>query len=184
MKKLDIGEISERRLTPQDAQEVKRFPIYVLLDNIRSLYNVGSIFRTADAARIEKLIICGITGKPPRKEIDKTALGAVETVPWEYYPNAIDVLSNLKAQGIPILALEHTSESKPHWEFKYDFPCCLVIGNEVWGIQDEILEYVDHAIEIPMYGAKHSLNASVAFGIAIYTMIEKYLQRESSGGKG
>ncbi len=184
MKKLALEEIGDQRLPAQTARKVERFPIYVLLDNIRSLYNVGAIFRTADAARIKKLIICGITGPPPRKEIDKTALGAVETVPWEYYPNAVDALVDLKKQGVTILALEHTNKSQAHWTFDYKFPCCLLIGHEVWGIQDELLEHVDHAIEIPMYGAKHSLNASVAFGIAIYKMVEIYLQSEISGRNG
>jgi len=174
MKKLDLDEINQQRLSPEEVLNAPRFPVTVLLDNIRSLYNVGSIFRTADAARVEKLFLCGITGYPPRKEIDKTALGAVETVPWEYFPEAADVLKNLKRQNIPIVALEHTSESKSYWE-----PCCLVLGNEVWGIREELLEYADTAIEIPMFGAKHSLNASVAFGITIYEIIGKYLRQNS-----
>jgi tRNA G18 (ribose-2'-O)-methylase SpoU len=176
MKKLDLEEIGQQRLTPEEARKAPRFPIYVLVDNIRSLYNIGSIFRTADAVRIEKLYLCGISGHPPRKEIDKTALGAQDTVPWEYHPNAIDILKQLRHKGIPVIALEHTRESKSYWEHKYSFPCCLVIGNEVWGIQEELLEYVDAAIEIPMFGAKHSLNASVAFGIVAYEMAGKYFQ--------
>ncbi len=175
MKKLSLEEIGEQRLTQETLKATERFPIYVLLDNIRSLYNVGSIFRTADAARIEKIILCGITGQPPRKEINKTALGAVESVPWEYAENAVDVVKKLKEKGVRIIALEHTSKSIPHWEFKYSFPCCLVIGNEVWGIQDLVLNEVDDALEIPMFGAKHSLNASVAFGIAVYRIVEQYL---------
>lgn len=179
MKKLALDEIGQQRLSVEAAKNAPRFPVTVLLDNIRSLYNVGSIFRTADAARIEKLFLCGITGYPPRKEIDKTALGAVETVPWEYHPEAVDVLKELKQQNIPIIALEHTSESKSCWEYDYTFPCCLVIGNEVWGIREELLAYADAAIEIPMFGAKHSLNASVAFGITIYEIIGKYLRQNS-----
>jgi tRNA G18 (ribose-2'-O)-methylase SpoU len=177
MKKLDLEEIAQQRLSPVEASTAPRFPIYVLLDNIRSLYNVGSIFRTADAARIEKLYLCGITGYPPRREIDKTALGAQETVPWEYYANAVDILKELKQKKIPVIALEHTRESKSYWEYQYDFPCCLVIGNEVWGIQEKLLKFVDAAIEIPMFGAKHSLNASVAFGVAVYEMVGKYLEQ-------
>lgn len=175
MKKLSLDEIGEQRLTHEMLKATDRFPIYVLLDNIRSLYNVGSIFRTADAARIEKLILCGITGQPPRKEINKTALGSVETVPWEYAANAVDAVKELKAKGVRIIALEHTSKSVPHWEFNYPFPCCLILGNEVWGIQDLLLNEVDDAVEIPMFGAKHSLNASVAFGIAVYHVVEQYL---------
>lgn len=116
MKKLALEEIGRRRLSAEQARQAPRFPIMALLDNIRSLYNVGSIFRTADAARVEKLYLCGITGRPPRKEIDKTALGAAETVPWAYHPDAVEVLQSLKARGIAIVALEHTSESRPHWE--------------------------------------------------------------------
>lgn len=177
MKKLALEEIGRRRLSAEQARQAPRFPISAVLDNIRSLYNVGSIFRTADAARVEKLYLCGITGRPPRKEIDKTALGATETVPWEYHPNAGEVLQNLKERGVKIIALEHTSESRAHWEIEFPFPCCLVIGNEVWGIQDEVLQYADAAMEIPMFGAKHSLNASVAFGIAVYEMVARYLRR-------
>lgn len=177
MKKLALEEIGRRRLSAEQARQAPRFPIMALLDNIRSLYNVGSIFRTADATRLEKLYLCGITGRPPRKEIDKTALGAAETVPWEYHPNPAEVLQGLKARGVAIVALEHTNESRPHWEIEFPFPCCLVIGNEVWGIQEEVLQYADAAIEIPMFGAKHSLNASVAFGIAVYEMLACYLRR-------
>ncbi len=174
MKKLSLDEISEQRLKAEEARHARRYPIYVLLDNVRSLYNVGSIFRTADAARIGKLYLCGITGKPPRKEIDKTALGAVETVPWEHHPDAVELIRRLKSEGMHIIALEHTSESISHWEYSYPWPSCLVIGHEVWGIQDEVLALADSALEIPMFGAKHSLNASVAFGIAVYDMLYKY----------
>lgn len=176
MKKLTLEEISEQRLTPDSLQTAERVPVYALLDNIRSLYNVGSMFRTADAARIEKMLLCGITGYPPRKELDKTALGATDTVPWEYHPDAISVVEQLKAQQIPIVVLEHTTKSAPHWSFDFPFPCCLVVGHEVWGIQQEILEKADYAIEIPMFGAKHSLNASVAFAIAVYDALAKFKQ--------
>ncbi len=177
MKKLTLEEIGQQRLTAEALEQTARFPVFVLLDNIRSLYNVGSIFRTADAARVEKMFLCGITGRPPRKEIDKTALGAAETVPWEYHPNALEVVSHLKKQGVQIIALEHTSQSVSFWEMDYHFPCCLIIGNEVWGIQEPLLEMVDAAVEIPMYGAKHSLNASVAFGIAVYQMVHHFQKK-------
>ncbi len=179
MKKLSLKEIEQHRLSVAEAKTARRYPIYVLLDNIRSLHNVGSIFRTADAARVEKVLLCGITGSPPRKEIDKTALGATETVPWEYYPDALNALRWLKSQSISIIALEHTAESSPHWEVQYPFPCCLVIGNEVWGIQEMVLEQTDMAIEIPMYGAKHSLNVGVAFGIAVYEMVKQFQSNKS-----
>ncbi|RMF55267.1 MAG: TrmH family RNA methyltransferase [Calditrichaeota bacterium] len=177
MKKLTLEQIAANRLSPEEAKEVERYPIYVLLDNIRSLYNVGSIFRTADGARVKKLMLCGITGYPPRKEIDKTALGAAETVPWEYYPDAMIAIEEMKSQNIPIIALEHTETSQAHWDYQFPFPCCLVIGNEVWGIQDEILKEANAAVEIPMYGTKHSLNVAVAFGIVLYQILQQYHEK-------
>lgn len=175
MRKLELHEISQKRISPYAISRAKRLPVYVLLDNIRSLYNVGSIFRTADAARVKKLILTGITGKPPRKEIDKTALGASETVPWEYDISAVNALKHLKKQGIPIIILEHTDSNVEYRKMDYPFPCCLALGNEVNGIQREILSLADACIEIPMFGTKHSLNVSVAFGIVIYEMLHQFL---------
>ena len=177
MRKLELSEINKKRIAPAEISKASRNPVYVLLDNIRSLYNVGSIFRTADSALVKKLILTGITGKPPRKEIDKTALGASETVPWKYYAKATDALKLLKKQEIPIIVLEHTDSNIDYKEMVYPFPCCLVLGNEVYGIQEEILELADDSIEIPMYGTKHSLNVSVAFGIVIYEIIGQYLKK-------
>ena len=177
MRKLALNEINESRIAPSKISKTPRNPVYVLLDNIRSLYNVGSIFRTSDSVLVEKLILTGITGKPPRKEIDKTALGASETVPWEYYSKATDALKLLKKNKIPIIILEHTDSNINYMEMDYPFPCCLVLGNEVYGIQEEILELADDSIEIPMYGTKHSLNVSVAFGIVIYEIIGQYLKK-------
>lgn len=174
MKKLSLQEISAQRLRPQAALQANRFPLYVLLDNIRSLYNVGSIFRTADALRVQKVILTGITGKPPRKEIDKTALGAVDSVPWEYIADARQAVTNLKNQGVTIYALEQTSDSQKHWGQRYRLPCCLIIGNEVFGVSEVLLPFIDAAIEIPMYGSKHSLNAGTAFGVAGYEIGRQY----------
>jgi tRNA G18 (ribose-2'-O)-methylase SpoU len=176
MKKLTYEEITSQRIAPEDIKQVERFPIYAILDNIRSLHNVGSIFRTADAVRLEKLSLTGITGQPPRREIDKTALGSVESVPWEYQENPICVIESLKKKGVQILVLEHTRESKPFWEVNYQYPSCLVVGNEVFGIQEKIVELADRAVEIPMYGIKQSLNVTIAFGIVIYQMLFQYLK--------
>lgn len=175
MKKLTYQEISARRLSKQQIQETERFPIFTLLDNIRSLHNVGSIFRTADAVRLQKLFLTGITGQPPRKEIDKTALGAVETVPWEYHDDPLGVIKNLKNRKVKIIVLEHTSHSIPYNEISIDFPVCLVVGNEVFGVQDKIVELSDMSVEIPMYGTKQSLNVSIAYGVVIYHILFKYL---------
>ena len=176
MRKLSYQEITKRRLSKEEIKKTERFPIHTILDNIRSLHNVGSIFRTSDAVRLEKLYLTGITGFPPRKEIDKTALGAVETVPWEYHKDVIPVINTLKEQRIKIIVLEHTSNSLPYQEFKPEFPVCLVVGNEVFGAQDKIVELADSALEIPMFGSKQSLNVTIAYGIVIYDLLFKYLQ--------
>jgi tRNA G18 (ribose-2'-O)-methylase SpoU len=177
MKKLTYQEISARRISKKQIQDTKRFPIFTLLDNIRSLHNVGSIFRTADAVRLEKLFLTGITGQPPRKEIDKTALGAVDTVPWEYHNDALNVLKDLKKRDVKIILLEHTSHSIPYHEISIDFPVCLVVGNEVFGVQEKLLELSDLAVEIPMFGTKQSLNVTIAYGIVIYHILFKYFER-------
>jgi tRNA G18 (ribose-2'-O)-methylase SpoU len=177
MKKLSYQEITSRRWSPKGKQNADRFPLFTLLDNIRSLYNVGAIFRTADAVRLSKLYLTGITASPPRKEIDKTALGAVNTVPWEYQSDALILIQELKQTGIRIVVLEHTSDSQPYNEFQPTYPLCLVVGNEVFGVQEKLVELADAAIEIPMYGSKQSLNVSIAYGIVIYQLLFKYLSQ-------
>lgn len=176
MKKLSYQEITLQRLSRETLKNTVRFPIFTVLDNIRSLYNVGSIFRTADAVRLGKLYLTGITGCPPRKEIDKTALGAVETVPWEYRTDALSLIRELKEQGTHMVVLEHTSESVPYTQFKPRYPVCLIVGNEVFGVQDNLVDLADTALEIPMYGNKQSLNVTIAFGIVIYHLLFKYLE--------
>ena len=144
--------------------------IYALLHNIRSLHNVGSLFRTADGAGVEKLFLCGETGAPPRAEIAKTALGAEGSVPWEYWMDTKECLAKLKKEGVRIVALELTPRSIDYRKFVAKGPVCLVVGSEVGGIPDSILELCDEAIRIPMRGTKESLNVSVAFGIAVYEL--------------
>lgn len=150
-----------------------RRPVRVLLDNVRSLYNVGSIFRTSDAAGVEKIYLCGITGKPPRAEIHKAALGAEKSVPWEYFKNPIAIVQQLKAEGHRIVILEHTDEPQLYHQSKYQFPLCLVVGHEIAGVSDEVVALADLAIEIPMFGIKQSLNVAVAYGIAIYEIVKQ-----------
>ena len=146
--------------------------IYLILNNVRSMENVGSIFRTCDAAGVTKLILTGITPRPPRKEIDKTALGAVDTVEWESEDNLEFTISNLKKQGFKIVALEQDSRSIPYTEFESDnVSVALIVGSETEGVQKEILDLCDTIIEIPMHGEKNSLNVSVATGIALYQLI-------------
>ncbi len=178
MRKLSYQEITARRLSSEELQKASRFPLFTLLDNIRSLHNVGSIFRTADAVRLQKLYLSGITGYPPRKEIDKTALGAVDSVPWDYREDALLVLNELRKGGTQIIVLEHTSHSQPYSDLEVIFPVCLVVGNEVFGVQDKIVEIADKAIEIPMFGTKQSLNVTVAYGIVIYDLLFKYLTQK------
>lgn len=172
MRKLTHDEISKLRFTPKALEREQRFPITVLLDNVRSLYNVGSIFRTSDGARISRLILTGFTPCPPRKEIEKTALGATSTVPWEYIKSPLDATRKLQSQGIRICVLEHTSASVPYDSLtRKDFPICLVVGNEITGVSDEIIQNADMAIDIPMFGMKQSLNVAVAYGITVFELL-------------
>jgi tRNA G18 (ribose-2'-O)-methylase SpoU len=172
MKKLTHDELSARRLTLDELRTEVRLPIYVLLDNIRSLYNVGSIFRTSDGGRIARLILTGYTPHPPRKEIAKTALGATESVPWEYAGDPVEAVLRLKKEGVRICALEHTTRSVPYTAVGPEaFPLCLVVGNEITGVSPAVLELADMAIDIPMFGMKQSLNAAVAYGIALFELV-------------
>ncbi len=161
------------RLSPESFRVAEKFPIYVLLQNIRSMWNVGAIFRSCDAARVEKVIITGYTATPPRKEIDKTALGATEWVKWEYVQNPLDAISQLKANGVKIAALEIATHALRYDSLSKEyFPLCLIVGNEVSGIDDDVLAMCDLALEIPQYGVKHSLNAAVSVGIALFELIK------------
>ncbi|ACF12630.1 tRNA/rRNA methyltransferase (SpoU) [Chloroherpeton thalassium ATCC 35110] len=163
------------RLEPDAFRESQKHPIYVMFQNIRSMWNVGSIFRTCDAARIQKVIITGYTATPPRPQIDKVALGATETVDWEYVADPLEALADLKDQGVKIAALEITENARNYDELSAeDFPLCLVLGNEVTGIDDEVLQECDFALEIPQYGTKHSLNVAVSAGIAIFEAVRQF----------
>ena len=169
MRKLTHAEISGRRRSRESIGSLPRLPVYAMAENIRSLYNVGSMFRTADGALLQKLYLVGFTPHPPRKEIEKTALGATETVPWEYHEKPEGIIQQMKNLGVRLCAVELTTESKPHFDLrKEDFPLCLVFGNEVSGISNEIVKSCDLAIEIPMIGTKQSLNVAVAFGVVLF----------------
>ncbi|MBI1936573.1 MAG: RNA methyltransferase [Ignavibacteriales bacterium] len=171
MKKLTHEEISKNRSTLDSLHLVKKLPLYVMLDSIRSSYNVGSIFRTSDGAMIEKLYLCGYTPHPPKKEVLKTALGSQESVAWEYVKDAKEVIASLKQKGVKICALELTELSKKYYELaKIDFPLCLIVGNEITGVSQDLLDLCDCSIEIPQYGIKQSLNVAVAYGIAVFDL--------------
>ncbi|MDT3697612.1 MAG: RNA methyltransferase [Ignavibacterium sp.] len=178
MRKLSHDEISQNRSTLENIELVKKLPVIVLLNSIRSSYNVGSIFRTSDGAMIEKIILCGYTPHPPfdnsnegNKDVLKTALGSTKSVKWEYIKNPIDAIKNLRENGMKICALELTENSKPYYHTEqYNFPMCLVVGNEISGVSQEVLNLCDYSIEIPQYGIKQSLNVAVAYGIAIFEL--------------
>ncbi|MHB2149451.1 RNA methyltransferase [Calditrichota bacterium LG25] len=179
IRKLSFDEIFRRQPTLEELKKLPRTPISVLVEDIRSMHNVGSIFRTSDGARIEHLYLTGFTARPPRIEIDKTALGATDSVPWSYNKNALEVVKQLKQKNVAIVTLEHTSQSQNYFEVEYPFPLCLVLGNEVEGVSQQIVEQADLAIEIPMLGIKQSLNVSVAYGIVLYHILGNYLKNHS-----
>lgn len=163
------------RMTVEDFKEASKIPLIVILDNIRSQHNTGSVFRTSDAFRVEKIILCGITATPPNREIQKTALGATESVDWEYNTSTLEAVLKLKQDGYVVLAAEQAQGSiipddfKPEKYKKY----VLIFGNEVSGVSDEVMQHCDICIEIPQYGTKHSLNVSVSAGILIWDIFNK-----------
>jgi len=173
MKKLKLEELG--RISIDHFRESEKIPVCILLDNIRSLHNVGSAFRTADAFRVEKIYLTGITGTPPHREIQKTALGATESVEWEYVENVKTALSDLKGKGYKIVIVEQTTHSIPLQTFcgEPNTKYCLVFGNEVNGVSEEAIEWGDLALEIPQLGTKHSLNISVCLGIVLWDVFRK-----------
>lgn len=174
MKKISYLDLIDQSPSLEDVKNRPRYPVVVVLDNVRSLYNVGSIFRTSDAAGVDKIYLCGITGKPPRTEIHKSALGAENSVPWEYREETLETVVELKQQGYKIVVLEHTDQRQNFQRTDYEFPLCLVVGHEITGVADSVVEIADMAVEIPMFGVKQSLNVSVAFGITIYEIIKHF----------
>ena len=154
--------------------EIRRLPVSLLLDNVRSLYNVGAFFRTADAAGVEKLYLCGITGRPPKRAIAKTALGAEETVAWEHAWDPVPVVRSLAAAGWQTAAVETTTHAVDLYDWTPGFPVCIVFGHEVEGIRPEVSALCDTHVRIPMLGRKHSLNVATAGGVVIYELLRKY----------
>jgi tRNA G18 (ribose-2'-O)-methylase SpoU len=152
----------------------QNYDVVLVVYNIRSRHNVGSIFRTAESAKVKKIYLCGITPAPPHPKIDKVALGAQNLVPFEKCFSAIRVIKSLKKEGRKIISLEITKKSKNIFKTKFTGPLALIIGNEVKGIPSKILKLSDEVVFIPMFGKKESLNVSVAFGVAIYTILQNY----------
>ena len=173
MRKLKNSELG--RKTVEEFKQTNKTPIIVVLDNIRSLNNVGSVFRTSDAFLIKKIYLCGITATPPNKEIHKTALGATESVEWEYVENTVDLVENLQAENVKVLSIEQAENSTmldtftPETNQKY----AVVFGNEVKGVQQEVVSASDMCIEIPQLGTKHSLNISVSCGVVLWDLFTK-----------
>lgn len=173
MRKLKLHELE--RMTVDEFVSTEKTPITVVLDNIRSALNVGSIFRTSDAFAIEKIIICGISATPPNREINKTAIGATESVAWEYFESISDAIKKLKDEDFRIIGVEQTDQSILLPEFKAtNEKMAVIFGNEVDGISDEILGMIDTCIEIPQFGTKHSLNVSVCAGIVLWELSKVY----------
>ena len=172
-KKLQNDELN--RISNHEFKETDKTPIVIVLDNIRSLNNIGSVFRTADAFLIEAIYLTGITAKPPHREINKTALGATETVEWLYFSTTYEAVMHAKDKGYKIAAIEQADQSVFLHEFipEENTPYAFVFGNEVFGVEDEVVEQSDICIEIPQFGTKHSLNISVSVGVVLWDIISK-----------
>ena len=155
-------------------EQIGELPVIALLENVRSLYNVGAFFRTADAAGLRSLQLCGITGRPPNPAISKTALGAENSVRWEYAADAVLVVERLRAQGCEIAAVETSVKSVDLFDWEPAFPVCLIFGNEIDGIRSEVSALADTYVRIPMLGVKHSLNVATAGGVVIFELLRKY----------
>ena len=177
MRKLKNSELD--RLSVEDFKEVKKTPIIIILDNIRSLNNIGSVFRTSDAFLIEKIYLCGITATPPHKDIHKTALGSTETVAWEYVEDTVTLVEKLKAENIKIISIEQAENATMLNDFsaKQHTTYALVFGNEVKGVSQNVVSASDLVVEIPQYGTKHSLNISVSCGVVVWDLFCKLKRR-------
>ena len=173
-------ELKADRPTIDEVEFIPRVPISILVENVRSVHNVGSIFRTADGFGAEKLYLTGYTAHPPREDLHKTALGAEDAVPWEYYKNPINAAEAIKKQGIELILIEQTRDSKSIYELKFQFPICFMVGNEVRGVSEELSKLADIHAELPMRGVKQSLNVSVAVGVVGYEFSRYYSHNKKS----
>ncbi len=173
MRKLKNNELE--RLKIDEFKKADKIPLIVILDNIRSLNNIGSVFRTSDAFLIEKIYLCGITAKPPHKEIHKTALGATESMDWDYFENILELVENLQEESVEIVSIEQTVNSTmlQDFEISKNQRYAVIFGNEVKGVQQEVVTQSDFCIEIPQFGTKHSLNISVSCGIILWDLFKK-----------
>ena len=167
-------ELKADRPTFDEVSGIPRLPISILVENVRSVHNVGSIFRSADGFGADKIYLTGYTACPPREDLSKTALGAEKAVPWEHFKNPIDAAKSILNQGISLVLLEQTVKSKPIYDMDWSFPLCFIVGNEVKGVSEELSKMATIHAEIPMRGIKQSLNVSVATGVAGYEFSRIY----------
>jgi 23S rRNA (guanosine2251-2'-O)-methyltransferase len=174
MKKLSLDELN--RISVEEFKEAAKFPVIVILDNIRSMNNVGAFFRTSDAFRIQKMYLCGYTPCPPHREISRSALGAELSVSWEHVAETGEIVTRLKSEGCRVMAIEQAEGSVMLEDFDLDdsTPLAVVFGNEVSGVDDEVMKLVDGCLEIRQFGTKHSLNVSVTGGIVLWSLVMKY----------
>jgi len=174
-RKLKLWELN--RVSEEEFKTQQKFPVSIILDNIRSLNNIGSFFRTSDAFNIKKIYLCGITAQPPHRDIQKTALGATDSVEWEYHESTVDLVKTLKSESVKIASIEQAEKTTllqdvlhlPNEEF------ALVFGNEVDGVDQEVINLSDYIIEIPQFGTKHSLNVSVCAGVVMWEFAKRYI---------
>jgi 23S rRNA (guanosine2251-2'-O)-methyltransferase len=173
-RKLKLWELE--RLTPVEFKEQPKFPVVLILDNIRSFNNVGAFFRTADAFNVEKIYLFGITPKPPHREIQKTALGATETIVWEHVDHTIDVVMKLKDQEFKVLSVEQAEKTTflHHFSVTKNEKYAIVFGNEVDGVEQKVMDLADEIIEVPQFGTKHSLNVSVCAGVVLWEFVRSF----------
>jgi len=176
MRKLSMDELGRKSVA--EFKEADKTPLVLILDNVRSMHNVGSVFRTADAFLIQGIVLCGFTPKPPHRDIHKTALGATETVEWQYFESTVDAVEALKKDGYRVMAIEQAENSISLDKFTppAEKPLALVFGNEVDGVDASVMKIVDGCIEIPQLGMKHSLNISVSTGIVVWDLFSKWKQ--------
>ena len=175
MRKLRMDELPRKNRT--EFQEARKLPVMLLMENIRSMHNVGSVFRTADAFLTEAIYLCGYTPRPPHRDIHKTALGATETVRWKYTDSSVEAVMSLKSEGYRIVGVEQVAGSIPLQEFRLapEEKIVLIFGNEVDGVSEEVLNFCDSCIEIPQFGMKHSLNVSVAAGMVLWELVRSVI---------
>lgn len=175
MRKLTMAELG--RKTVEECRQSEKLPVVIVLDQVRSMHNVGSVFRTADAFQIQAIWLCGYTPIPPHRDIHKTALGATETVAWEHHAHTVEAVQILKQRGYHVWAVEQAEGSVylHHFQPNFSYPLAMVFGNEMQGVQQAVLDIVDGCLEIPQFGMKHSLNIAVSVGVVMWDLLAKYI---------